>query len=112
MKVLRILVIVAIVAGVGALMAYMIIASMGWTDIEKEAFVEQCVASATRDGRYTEDFAQDYCTCMLDKTVQTYSNYEEAEAGLTLNHAQEWAGQCLEYADSVQQSSSMISIAE
>lgn len=96
MKILRVALIVAIVAGIGGLMTYMIVASTGWTEPEKEVYIEQCIRTTTSSGDYSKELAEKYCSCMLEKTMEEYSSVEAAIGNLTTEQAMEWRDECFE----------------
>lgn len=88
--------IVLIVALVGSLIAYMIIASSGWTGPEQDAYIERCVHTTTSTGHYNEEQANAYCTCMLEKTMDEFSSVEEAVGNLTTELGLKWRDECFE----------------
>lgn len=62
-----------------------------WSDVEREAFMENCVAGLVDQPSIDGDA---YCACMLAKLETVFSNAIEAQS-MDMNEMQEWALECL-----------------
>ncbi len=64
-----------------------------WSDVEKDAFVKNCVPSAQQSANMDATKAKDYCECMMGKVEKKYPKAEDA-AKLTAIEVTEMAKDC------------------
>jgi hypothetical protein len=50
----------------------------GWPQVEKTAFITNCVTNATAGGKISRTVAQNYCDCMLNKMETLYPDIQDA----------------------------------
>ena len=49
----------------------------GWTESQKDQTKKGCLDGLA--GKVDKDFASQYCSCMLDKVIKKYPNYEDLD---------------------------------
>lgn len=64
----------------------------GWTSEEKQKALRDCVDAM--ENKVDENTARNYCSCVLEKTMQKYSSYEKADAMATEAEGESWGRQC------------------
>lgn len=70
--------------------------SEGWSRQDRNDFINSCVTTSVQRGTMTEDAAEDYCSCMLDKIEREYPDVKKAERLLTSESSEmrQWARDC------------------
>lgn len=49
----------------------------GWPQVERDAFITNCVTNAIAGGTITRPVAQNYCDCMLNKMETLYPDIQD-----------------------------------
>lgn len=66
-----------------------------WTEEDRSQFMKQCTSSALAvDSEITEEGAERYCSCTLEKVMEECDNLEETK-NVTVEQSQQMAEDCL-----------------
>lgn len=75
----------------------------GWPQVERDAFITNCVTNAMQGGTISRTVAQNYCDCMLNKMETLYPDIQDAgkltEEELNSPSMQKMAKDCLKTDD-------------